>query len=53
MGHIWNTLNGNPTKVQAIQGDLEYNQMTITKTPNPYTSGSTIDHRLSVAPMLD
>ena len=53
MGHIWNTLNGNPTKVQAIQGDLEYNKMTTTKTPNPYTPGSTIDHRLSVAPMLD
>ena len=53
MGHIWNTLNGNPTKVQAIQGDLEYNQMTTNKTPNPYTPSPTIDHRLSVAPMLD
>ncbi|MCJ8296413.1 MAG: tRNA-dihydrouridine synthase, partial [Colwellia sp.] len=27
--------------------------MTTTKTQNPYTPVSTIDHRLSVAPMLD
>ena len=27
--------------------------MTTNKTPNPYIPGSTIDHRLSVAPMLD
>jgi len=53
MGRIWNTLNGNPTEVQAIQGNLEYNQMTIITDSNPYNSRSTVDHRLSVAPMLD
>jgi len=53
MGRIWNTLNGNPTKVQAIQGDLGYNRMTIITTPKLYTPGPTIDHKLSVAPMLD
>jgi tRNA-dihydrouridine synthase A len=53
MGRIWNTINGNPTEVQAIQGHLEYNRMTIITTPKLYKSRPTIDHRLSVAPMLD
>lgn len=53
MGRIWNTLNGNPTKVQAIQDHIEYKRMTIITNLKPYASRSTIDHRLSVAPMLD
>ena len=53
MGRIWNTINGNPTKVQAIQGNLGYTQMTIITDTTPYSARPTIDHRLSVAPMLD
>ncbi len=46
-------LKRNSNESKAIQGDLEYYQMTIITDSSPYTPSSTIDHRLSVAPMLD
>ena len=53
MGPIWSTLYGNSTKVQAIQADLDLKKMTVITDTKPYIARPTINHKLSVAPMLD
>jgi tRNA-dihydrouridine synthase A len=52
-GTLMEHLNGKSMKVQAISADLELNKMTIITDKKPYIARPTINHKLSVAPMLD